>query len=125
MERFFPTSKNKESTPWYKKNKKKKEASNNFSINLPYPQVDSYQQYWKMMEKNGLNGLYPAYPSAPYPSTNYPMPRNTQMTTNNERSIVPRQEDNATRDIVTIEQHQDLVNRELAHLENWRGSGQA
>ena len=29
------------------------------------------------------------------------------MTTNNERSIVPRQEDNVTRDIVTIEQHQD------------------
>ena len=47
------------------------------------------------------------------------------MTTNNDRSIVPRQEDNATRDIVTIEQHQDHVNRELADLENGRGGAQA
>ena len=125
MERFLPTSKHKESKPWFKKNKKKKEASNNFSTNLPYPQVDSYQQYCKMMEKNGFNGFYPTYPSAPYPSSNYPMPRNSQMTSNNERSVVPRQEDTATRDIVTIEQHQDLVNRELAHLENGRGSAQA
>ena len=65
-------------------------------------------------------------PSAPYPSANYPvpMPRNNQMvtmTTNNERTIIPRQEDNNTRDIVTIEQHQDRVNRELADLENGRG----
>ena len=74
-----------------------------------------------MMEKNRLNGFYPTYPSAPYPSSNYPMPRNTQMTTNNERSIVPRQEDTTTHDIVTIEQHQDCVNRELADLENGRG----
>ena len=125
MERFLPTSKNKESTPWYKKSKKKKEASNNFSTNLPYPQVDSYQQYCKMIEKNKLNRFYPTYPSAPYPSTNYPMPRIAQMTTNNERSVVPRQDDNATCDIVTIEQHQDRVNRELADLENGRSGGQA
>ena len=72
-----------------------------------------------------MNGFYPSYPSAPYPSTNYPMPRNAQMTTNNERSVVPRQEDNATRDIVTIEQHQDRINRELAELENGRSGGQA
>ena len=78
-----------------------------------------------MMEKNGLNGFYPTYPSALYPSTNYPMPRNAQMTTNNERSVVPRQDDNATHDIVTIEQHQDHVNRELADLENGRSGGQA
>ena len=116
MQRFLPTSKNKESTPWYKKSKKKKEVSNN----LPFPQVDSYQRYCQMMEKNGMTGFYPKYPSAPYLSANYPVPRNTQMTTTNERSIVPRQEDNATRDIVKIEQHQDRVNRELADLENGR-----
>ena len=33
--------------------------------------------------------------------------------------------DNATRDIVTKEQHQDCVNRELADLENGRDGGQA
>ena len=38
MQRFLPTSKNKESQPWYKKNKKKKEVSNN----LPFPQIDNY-----------------------------------------------------------------------------------
>ena len=78
-----------------------------------------------MMEKNGMTRFYPNYPSAPYSSTNYPMPRNTQMTTNKDRSIVPRQEDNATHDSVTIKQHQDRVNRELAHLENGRSGGQA
>ena len=72
-----------------------------------------------------MTGFYPNYPSATYPSTNYPVPRNTQMTTNNDRSIIPRQEDNVTCDIVTIEQHQDRVNRELADLENGRGGGQA
>ena len=78
------------------------------------------------MEKNGMTGLYPNYPSAPYPSANYlvSMPRNNQMTTNNERALVPRQDD-VTRDIVTIEQHQDRVNRELADLENRRVGGQA
>ena len=86
IERFLPTSKNKESTPWYKKSKKKKEFSNN----LLFPQVDSYKKYCQMMEKNGIPGLYPNYPSAPYPSANYPVQRNTQMTTTNERSIVPR-----------------------------------
>ena len=125
MQRFLPTSKNKDSQPWYKKNKKK-EVSNN----LPFPQVDNYQRYYQMMEKNGLNGFYPNYPSAPYPSPNYPvpMPRNNQtvtMTTNNERAIIPRQDDSNTHDIVTIEQHQDRVNRELADLENGRGGGQA
>ena len=80
-----------------------------------------------MAEKNGF---YPNYPSAPYLSANYlvPMPRNNQkvtMTTNNEQAIVPRQDDSNTRDIVTIEQHQDRVNRELADLENGRGGGQA
>ena len=103
------TSKNKESTPWYKKNKKKKEVSNNLSNNFPFPQVDSHQRYCQMMENNGMTRFYPYYPSAPYPSTNYPVLRNTQMTTNNERSIVSRQEDNVTRDIVTIEQHQDWL----------------
>ena len=123
MESFLLTSKNKESTPWYKKSKKKKEVSSN----LPFPQVNSYQRYCQMMEKNGMTGFYPNYPSAPYPSANYPvpMPRNNQMTTNNERAIVPRQDDNVTRDIVTIEQHQDRVNRELADPENGRGGGQA
>ena len=72
-----------------------------------------------------MTGFYPNYPSAPYPSTNYSVPRNTQMTTNNERSIIPRQEYSVTRDNVTIEQHQDHVNRELADLENGRGGGQA
>ena len=62
MERFLPTSKNKQSKPWYKKNKKKKETSTNFPTNLPYPQVDSYQQYCKMMEKNGMNGILPFLP---------------------------------------------------------------
>ena len=47
------------------------------------------------------------------------------MTTSNERAFVPRQEDNVTRDIVTIEQHQDRVNRELTELENGRNGGQA
>ena len=47
------------------------------------------------------------------------------MTTNNERAIVPRQDDSVTLDIFTIEQHQDRVNRELADLENGRGGGQA
>ena len=122
MQRFMPTTKNKDSQPWYKKNKKK-EVSNN----LPFPQVDNYQRYFQMMEKNGY---YPNYPSAPYPSANYPvpMPRNNQtvtMTTNNKRAIIPRQGDNNTRDIVTIEQHQDHVNRELADLENGRGGDQA
>ena len=125
MEKFLPTSKNKQSKPWYKKNKKKKESTN-FPTNLPYPQMDpGYQQYCKMMKKNGMPGFYPSYPPAPYPSTNYPMPRTTQMTTNNERAVVPRQDDNVTRDIVTIKQHQDRINRELAELENVRSGGQA
>ena len=42
------------------------------------------------------------------------------MTTNTERAVVPKQENSATRDIVTIEQHQDRVNRELAELESRR-----
>ena len=42
-----------------------------------------------------------------------------------ERAVISRQEDNVTRDIVTIEQHQDWVNRELAELENRRSGGQA
>ena len=46
------------------------------------------------------------------------------MTTSNERAVVPRQDDSATRDIVTIEQHQDRVNRELAELEGGRNGGQ-
>ena len=125
MEKFLPTSKNKQSKPWYKKNKKEKE-SNNFPSNLPYPQMDpGYQQYCEMMKKNGIPGFYPSYPTAQYPSSNYPMPRPAQMTTSNERAVVPRQDDNATRDIVTIEQHQDLINRELAELENGSSGGQA
>ena len=67
-----------------------------------------------MIKKTGITGFYPLYPTAPYPASNYPMPRPAQMTTNNERTVVPRQDDSATRDIVTIEQHQDRVNRELA-----------
>ena len=122
MPRLMPTSKNKDSLLWYNKNKKKEVCNT-----LLFPQVDNYQRYFQMAEKNGF---YPNYPSAPYPSANYPipMPRNNQtvtMTTNNERAIIPRQEDNNTRDIVTIEQHQDRVNRELADLENGRGGGQA
>ena len=76
------------------------------------------------MKKNGILGFYPTYPSAPYPTSNYPMPRPAQMTTSNERAVVPRQDDSATRDIVTIEQHQDRVNRELAELESGRNGGQ-
>ena len=77
------------------------------------------------MKKNGIPGFYPAFPSAPYPTSNYPMPRPAQMTTNTERAVVPKQENSATRDIVTIEQHQDWVNRELAELESGRNGGQA
>ena len=76
-------------------------------------------------EENGMPGFYPSYQPAPYPSTHYPMPRTTQMTTSNERAVVPRQDDSVTRDIVTIEQHQDRVNWELAELENGRNGGQA
>ena len=58
MERFLPTSKNKQSKPWYKKNKKKKETSTNFPTNLPYPQMDpGYQQNYKMMKKNRMPGF--------------------------------------------------------------------
>ena len=78
-----------------------------------------------MMKKRGIPGFYPTYPSAPYPTYNYPMPRPAQMTTSNERAVVPRQDDSATRDIVTIEQHQDHVNQELAELVNGRNGGQA
>ena len=46
------------------------------------------------------------------------------MITSNERAVVLRQDDSATRDIVTIEQHQDHVNRELAELEGRRNGGQ-
>ena len=73
-----------------------------------------------MMKKSGMPGFYPSYPAAPYPSSNYPMPRTAQMTTSNERAVFPRQDDS-----VTIEQHQDRVNRELAELENRRNGGQA
>ena len=44
MQRFLPTSKNKESQLWYKKNKKK-EVSNK----LPFPQIDNIQRYCQMM----------------------------------------------------------------------------
>ena len=48
------------------------------------------------------------------------------MTNNNERAVVPRgQEDNNTRDIVTIEQHQERLNWEIVNLENGRSGGQA
>ena len=80
-----------------------------------------------MAEKNRF---YPNYPSAPYPSANYPVPmgRNNQtvtMSTNNKRTIILRHEDNDTCDIISIGQHQDCFNRELADLENGRGGGQA
>ena len=122
MQRFMPTSKNKAPQPWYKKSKKKEVCNN-----LPFPQVDNYQRYFQMSEKNGF---YLNYPFAPYPSANYmvPMLRNNQtvtMTINNKRAIIPKQENNNTCDIVTIEQHQDHVNREHTDLENGRGGGQA
>ena len=122
MQRLMLTSKNKDSQPWYKKIKKKEVCNN-----LPFPQVDNYQRYFQMAEKNGF---YPNYPSAPYPSANYPIPmaRNNQtvtMTTNNKRAIIPRQEENNTHDIISIKQHQDCVNREITDLENGRGGGQA
>ena len=48
------------------------------------------------------------------------------MTTNNKRAIIPRgQEGTNTRDIVTIKQHQERINREITDLENNRGGGQA
>ena len=125
MEKFLPTSKTKQSKPWGIKKKKKKDSSN-IPTNLPYPQIDpGYQQYCEIMKKNGIPGFYPTYPSAPYPTSNYPMPRPAQMTTNTERAVVPKQENSATRDIVTIEQHRDRVNRELAELESGRNGGQA
>ena len=75
-------------------------------------------------EENRIPGFYSSYPTAPYPSSNYPMPRPAQMTTNTERAVVLRQDDGGNRDIVTIEQHQDHVNRELAELESGRNNGQ-
>jgi len=81
-----------------------------------------------MAEKNRF---YPNYPSAPYQSANYPkqMLRNNQimtMTNNNKRAIIPRgQEDNNNQDLVTSEQHQQCMNREITDLENGRGGGQA
>ena len=89
-----------------------------------------YQRYFQMAEKNGYHPKYPSanYPSANYPSANcplpMPMPRN--MTENNKRAIMPRgQEEHNTRDIVTIKQHQQRMNREILDLENGRGGGQA
>ena len=80
-----------------------------------------------MMKINGIPGFYPSFPSAPYPTSNYPMPRPAQMTNKQERAVVPKQENSASssRDIITIEQHQERVNRELAELENGRNGGQA
>ena len=127
MENFLPTSKTKQSKPWCIKKKKKKDSSN-IPTNLPYPQIDpGYQQYCEMMKKNGIPGFYPTYPSAPYPTSNYPMPRPAQMTNIQERAVVPSQDNSASssRDVVTIEQHQEWVNRELAELENGRNGGQA
>ena len=123
MQKFMPTSKNKDSKPWYKKSKKKQNCNN-----LPFPQVDNYQQYFQMTEKNKF---HPIYPTAPYRSANYPIPmlRNNQtvtMTNNNERAIIPRgKEDNNTHDIVTIEQHRECIKREITDLENGRGGSQA
>ena len=127
MERFLPTSKAKESKPWGIKKKKKKDSTN-IQPNLLYPQVDpGYQQYCEMMKKNGVPGFYPTFPSAPYPTSNYPVPRPAQMTNIQERAVVPSQDNSASssRDVVTMEQHQERVNRELAELENGRNGGQA
>ena len=80
-----------------------------------------------MMKKNGIPGFYPAFPSALYPTSNYPVPRPAQMTNIQERAVVPSQDDSSasSRDVVTMEQHQERVNRELAELENGRNGGQA
>ena len=91
MEKFLPTAKTKQSKPWGIKKKKKKKESSNIPTNLPYPQVDpGYQQKCEIMKKNRMSGFYPSYPTASYPSSNYPMPWTTQITTSNEREIVPR-----------------------------------
>ena len=127
LERFLPTSKAKETKPWGIKKKKKKDSSN-IQPNLPFPQIDpGYQQYCEMLKKSGVPGFYPTYPSAPYPTSNYPVPRPAQMTNIQERAVVPGHDnsDPSTREVVTVQQHQERVNRELAELENGRNGGQA
>ena len=85
LERFLPTSKAKETKPWGMK--KKKKNSSNIQPNLPFPQIDpSYQQYCEMIKKSGVPGFYLSYPSAPYPTSNYPVPRPAQMTNIQESS---------------------------------------
>ena len=76
-----------------------------------------------MAEKNGY---HPNYPSANYPVP-MPMPRNNQnMTDNNDQAVVLRgQEEYYTHYIVTTEQHQQRMNREISDLGYGRGGGQA
>ena len=111
----MPTLRNKEnSKAWYKpnNNKKKQECSN-----LPFPLIDPYQRNFQMAEKNGY---YPNYPTVPY---KMPMLRNNQnVADNNKQAVIARApEENNNRDIFTIEQHQQRVNREISNLGARRG----
>merc|ERR1712240_521932 len=110
-----------------KKKKKKKDLSI-ILPNLPFLQVDPrYQQYCEMLKKSGVPGIYPTYPSAPYRTSNYLVPRPAQMTNIQERAVVPGHEnsDPNTREVVTVQQHQEKVNRELTELEKGRNGDQA
>ena len=123
LERFLPTSKAKEAKPWGIKKKKKKKDSSNIQPNLPFPKIDpGYQKYCEMIKKSGVPGFYPTYPTS-----NYLVPRPAQMTNIQERAVVPGHDnsDPSTREVVTVQQHQERVNRELAELENGRNGGQA
>ena len=86
--------------------------------NLPFPQIDPCQKYFQMAKKNGY---YSNYPTAPHPM---PMPRNNQNVTDNNQAwavVVRTPEENNSRDILTIKQHQQRVNHEISDLEARRG----
>ena len=114
MARYLPTSWKDEGNhkAWYKpkKSKKRSESGNNL---LPYPQVHLYHSYYhQLAEKKGY-----------FATALYPMPRssnNISETWQQEQVVVIRQlEDN--NQVITIEQHQQRLNWEIANLEAGRG----